>query len=252
MFVNDFVNQGHQALSGAASVSNTAAKNAEEQEDPSQVVPREHALEMGGKNSEHLTEPRSPAWYQSAPHDGPTLAELIALQNASGEGHAKSENSLNLSALKLDRLSPHEIKRMHEGLASIYRKPNVPVDTPYAEVRIKGATIAIISNSGGVKSPDAMSGRVLALVKGDIGQGPQLGEQRAEKIAEAFGGKVVKSSTALSQQEWNVRPSVTWTIDTDAMSAHGFDVPEGIQNKQFLSSSHATEVIVSLLERKQA
>ncbi len=78
-------------------------------------------------------------------------------------------------------------------------------DTPYAEVRVGGTVVATLTNNGYLTASDEV--RQLLGEEGGI-QGPMLAQQRAEKIAKALGGEIVKAETAMSQARWNARPPI--------------------------------------------
>lgn len=95
----------------------------------------------------------------------------------------------------------------------------------YAKVTVDGKTVAEIDNHGWVKTSNSLSGRIsknLPAEAGGVITGPALAQARAEYIAELMGGQVEKSSTALTQREFNSIPQPKVTIDYDAMKQDPF------------------------------
>ncbi len=75
-------------------------------------------------------------------------------------------------------------------------------NAPYAEVRVNGEVVARLDNSGASETWGSAAG----LITGEgepFGPGPELAQWRAERIARALGGTVVKADTAISQQQWS-------------------------------------------------
>jgi len=89
---------------------------------------------------------------------------------------------------------------------------------PYAKVVVAGKTVATIDNFGGVQSSNAMGGKIRPALetadrKSAGRQGPAAAQARAEEIAKLLGGKVVMTSTAMSQSEFNATPAPKVTVD---------------------------------------
>ena len=93
-----------------------------------------------------------------------------------------------------------------------------------------------------------MVARIQDIFKNETAQGPLLAEQRAQKIAVAFGGTVERLSTAQTQQQWENRPLTTWSIDADRLVHHGFDMPVDLIGKQFASAELASEAVLSIIK----
>ena len=95
-----------------------------------------------------------------------------------------------------------------------------PLYKPYATIEVDGKTVATISNSGGVTSSNSSGHKIQKILEqeGDTNlSGPDGAQERAAKIAEQLGGTVEKSSTAITQEEFNANPHPAGTIDYGAM-----------------------------------
>jgi hypothetical protein len=75
-------------------------------------------------------------------------------------------------------------------------------DNIYAQIQLNGKTVATIYNSGATETSNAIAAKTK---HSDDGQGPELAQQRAEELAAAAGGKIVKSNTALTQAQWQAQ-----------------------------------------------
>jgi hypothetical protein len=102
----------------------------------------------------------------------------------------------------------------------------------YAEVKVNGKTVAKLYNSGAAATPNALSGLKLS----SDGNGPQLAQQRAEEIAEATGGTIVKASTALTQKQWSELPPRQFTTDWDAVERQKQLWYAGTQQRQMIAN----------------
>lgn len=154
---------------------------------------------------------------------------------------------LNLN-LTPQRISAEDNARLREVQINLYKKPVVPSDATYAEVRVGGKVVATLTNNGYLTTSNAMSGRIMDLLRDEgHAQGPQLAQERAEKIAKGLGGTVVKAPTAQTQAQWNARPPVTWAVDYDALERRGYVVPESARQATFPSSRLASQTIGALL-----
>lgn len=96
----------------------------------------------------------------------------------------------------------------------------------YAKVVVNGKVVAEINNFSHVTSGNQYAGVVNKAVNMleesglYVQQGPELAQARAEKIAAMLGGKVVKSTTALTQNQFNAIPAPAQpqaTINYEAM-----------------------------------
>lgn len=120
-----------------------------------------------------------------------------------------SLNSVTPLNVKLTPLTPEQLKERGIDVAEWARprdfvRPEPPpasltADSLYAEIQMNGKTVAKVFNSGCAEMPNALAGRVGMT---DDGQGPALAQIRAEEIAKALGGKIVKADTAQTQSQW--------------------------------------------------
>ncbi len=96
-----------------------------------------------------------------------------------------------------------------------------PAYQDYATVRVNGKVVARIDNNGFLETSNSLGAVLQAELPGAVNgkSGPMLAQARAEKIAEFFGGEVERSSTALTQAEFDRLPTVGYNIDTAAMQA---------------------------------
>lgn len=156
--------------------------------------------------------------------------------NISGPIPITQANSIDTSKLVLKKAPTEGTQQLRDIQASTFIKPSgVPKDSPFAEVKVGGKTIAKITNNGYVESGEYGS-RIRALITNDQGKGPLLAAERATKIAKAFGGSVEKSSSALTPAEW--------------ISGSGRTSP-GI-NTNWQSFKLAQETVSTLLRQQEA
>ena len=99
---------------------------------------------------------------------------------------------------------------------------NNPTYAPYAAVVVNGVVVAKIDNHGFVETTNAMHGSCADAIKeADAGSrgssGPELAQARAEKIAEAMHGTIVKAPTAMSQRAFDATPQPQTTVNYEAM-----------------------------------
>ncbi|HEY1096645.1 MAG TPA: hypothetical protein VGF14_05340 [Alphaproteobacteria bacterium] len=98
-----------------------------------------------------------------------------------------------------------------------YRSPPEPADLSnyapvksYANVTVNGKVVAKIDNQGCVETSNAVGARLQKMLEdyADVNgtNGPDLAQLRAEKIAALLGGKVEKSTTAMTQSAFNNYP----------------------------------------------
>lgn len=128
--------------------------------------------------------------------------------------------------------------RMHEAPESIYRRfvesqetflksrHSQPADTSrnpayanFATVQVDGKTVAEIDNNGFASMSSTLVSKLGNLLPGMIGgkTGPVLAPARAELIARSLGGEVVKSSTAMTQRQYDALEPPRSTLDEQAM-----------------------------------
>ncbi|SEH25207.1 hypothetical protein [Magnetospirillum fulvum] len=130
---------------------------------------------------------------------------------------------LDMSKVKAVRLEGQDLvdfyRQTKEIIEQEYTVPNGQTDYgEYARIEVGGKSVASVSNEGYAEISGSF-GR-LVLENDEIG-GPQLAQRRAQQIAKALGGTVVKSPTAMTQAQWQDRPALTFTIDFEAMRRDG-------------------------------
>lgn len=97
-----------------------------------------------------------------------------------------------------------------------------PTYAQYARVVVNGQVVAEIDNHGFVTTGNAMSGMCADAIKkadaaSSVSSGPGLAQARAEKIAEAMHGTIVKAPTAMSQRAFDTTPQPRTTVNDAAM-----------------------------------
>lgn len=85
---------------------------------------------------------------------------------------------------------------------------NHPAMKPYATVEVDGKVVATLDNQGLIQASNALFQKFAAIVPNDVNgtNGPRLAQARAEHIAAALGGKVVRSSSAITQAQFEANP----------------------------------------------
>lgn len=118
-------------------------------------------------------------------------------------------NLTNITPLnvKLTPLTPEQMKERGIELMPLAQlrethipsapPPELTADSLYAEIKVGGRTVAKVFNSGVAETPNGLNVDLT-----DDGQGPSLAQIRAEEIAKAMGGKIVKADTAQTQSQW--------------------------------------------------
>lgn len=114
-----------------------------------------------------------------------------------------------------------------------------PTYAQYASVVVNGKVVAKIDNHGFVETANATAGSCADAIKeADAGSrgssGPELAQARAERIAEAMHGTIVKAPTAMTQRAFNATPQPQATVNYEAMRRD----PEYAQIEQ-LKKAHA-------------
>lgn len=90
----------------------------------------------------------------------------------------------------------------------------------YAEVKVGGRTIATLYNDGTMMTSNADHGKVMRALKDDTQlSGPAGAQERAEKIAKALGGTMVKRQDALTPAQYRALPPIRFEVDYAAMEA---------------------------------
>lgn len=162
--------------------------------------------------------------------------------------------NVNISPIRLFSLTPTKLSdEMVESIRSLkaqaYETVNIPTDENYAQVMVGGKVIATLTNNGYAVTDNVMGDRVRGLLRDEGGyQGPELAQRRAEQIAKAFGGTIVKAKTAQTQSEWNSRTAPTWQVDYARMEKDGYTIPPQYRQASFASAELAHETVMALLE----
>lgn len=164
-----------------------------------------------------------------------------------------NSSPINISQLKLlpmpamRKLSDSEISAQRAAMEAMYSRPVGPPDNApenlYAQVKVNGKVVATLYNSGCSETSNAVGGQLQDLLMNPQGSGPQLAQTRAEQIAAALGGTVVKASTAQTQAQWEARPPRQFYIDYAAMAAD-----QRLQNQAMAARS---QVATQLLAQAQ-
>lgn len=115
---------------------------------------------------------------------------------------------------------------------------------PYAEVVVDGKVVATLYNSGAAETSNATYGRVKNLVsmgESEQSTGPELAQKRAEEIAKALGGEVVRKDTAVTQAEYLATPAfqVKYKIDYTAMERDRAAATGQVSTPQTLADAQA-------------
>jgi flagellar hook-basal body complex protein FliE len=128
---------------------------------------------------------------------------------------------IDTAGLKVTKAPADAQSKVLEILEAQYKRPANPEDNEvapqnlYAEVQVGGKTVAKLYNSGVSEMPNVLAGNIQKLVSDGVG--PNLAQARAEQIAQALGGKIVRASTAQTQGQWEKRPATQWVVDTAAI-----------------------------------
>lgn len=90
----------------------------------------------------------------------------------------------------------------------------------YAEVKVGGRTIATMYNNGTMMTSNADYAKVMRALKEDTQlSGPAGAQERADKIAKALGGTIVKGADALTPAQYRALPPIRFEVDYAAMEA---------------------------------
>ena len=147
-------------------------------------------------------------------------------------------NNLNVKALDLSKLETFKVSEAPEDFYKNYMQgqerfleslhttlpdiSNNPTYAGYAQVEVDGKVVAKIDNHGGVESSNSTYAKIKQAIEdadrhAQTLQGPKLAQARAEKIAEALGGEVIKLPSALTQLQFNGIPQPSAEIDYEAL-----------------------------------
>ena len=129
-----------------------------------------------------------------------------------------ADTSLNLKAMPLP--ADHMQKLLEAQFTYPVGGPDNAPSELYAVVKVGNETVGKIYNTGCWETPNSFAGRVQFGGPDEDGlSGPALAQHRAEKIAKACGGTIVKSGTATTQAEFDARPPRQFYVDYEAMNA---------------------------------
>jgi len=150
----------------------------------------------------------------------PDTNKVAAAGNAKSGFPVSAAKALDLSGLKTvsikdnpelsDRIATFWLQMQAANSAAATDVPDNAPQNTYAIVKVDGKIVATLYNSGcSVMTNDA------AAKVGDLQDppglngGPDLAQQRAERIAKAVGGTIEKASTAITQSEWKPRQTIS-------------------------------------------
>ncbi len=139
-------------------------------------------------------------------------------------------NALDTSKMKMFHISEASEKQ-YQGYINAQEKfletqyteradtSNNASNNQYATVKIDGKVVATLHNSGAASSSNSIGAKIHKLFTDEKESltGPELAQERAEKIAELLGGTVEISSTAITQEQFNAIPPQKPTIDYESM-----------------------------------
>ncbi|MBK1838595.1 hypothetical protein JHL17_14335 [Azospirillum sp. YIM B02556] len=95
-----------------------------------------------------------------------------------------------------------------------------PAFQDYARVMVNGREVARLQNNGMVETSNSLAAKLDGVISNEWqhgGSGPDLAKSRAETIARLLGGSVAMAKTAITQARYDSLPSLTPTVDHDAM-----------------------------------
>ncbi len=160
--------------------------------------------------------------------------------------NVRSNDVVSSSKAKLTE-APNFQDQQQKFLEALYTKApdtaNHPAYQDYASIRVNGKVVAKIDNNGFVESSNMIGSKLLGQLPGAVNgkSGPMLANARAEKIAELLGGKVERSSTALTQKEFDSLPAPHASIDMAALKAD--PMYEQLQKSKQARSEFTTQQI---------
>ena len=142
---------------------------------------------------------------------------------------AANVTAIDTSQFKLTKASPEEIADFHNIMAQQYVMPEVPELGDYAKVYDNhGRLVATLSNEGYCQTNNSLGGKINTLLKTvGIGlEGPALAQARAEALSDAFNGSYTVLDDAMTQSDWTQREPITWRIDEEALTTHGYQISD--------------------------
>ena len=136
---------------------------------------------------------------------------------------------LDISSASVRKLTDDEKAKFEKIREMLYAKPanldelkNHVSQKPYAQVVVDGKVVATLYNGGSAETSNATYARIKDLSsmgEDEKSTGPELAQKRAEQIAKALGGSIVKSDTAVTQAQYLSTPpfQIKYEIDYAAM-----------------------------------
>ncbi|MGI2031290.1 hypothetical protein ACRQ1B_02750 [Rhizobium panacihumi] len=115
------------------------------------------------------------------------------------------------------------LKNQYTGEPQFPDLTNYPGTKNYADVVVGGKVVAKVDNQGVITIyDDSIAARLKDKLPDDINGkgGPDLAQARAEAAAKLLGGRVLKSSTAISQSQFDALPVpqiIPGEVDYDSM-----------------------------------
>lgn len=159
----------------------------------------------------------------------------------------KNVKKLDISLTPV-KLSDEFQSRLENMYKAMYTRPvnleNHPSQKAYAEVIVNGKSVATVYNNGTMMSSNAGYSKIqnLPSVKDPQGNGPDLAQQRANDIAKALGGKVVKSSTAITASQFMNLPPIEFKTDYAALEkAMKEFMPRTVSSKTLVDAQLLTQ-----------
>lgn len=138
---------------------------------------------------------------------------------------------LELTSSSIRKLTDEEKAKFEKIREMAYAKPanldewnNHISQKTYAEVQVDGKVVATLYNSGAAQTSNAGYGAIANLPsmgEEEKATGPEIAQKRAEEIAKALGGTVVKANTAVTQAQYLATPAFKpeYVVDYEAMNA---------------------------------
>lgn len=152
------------------------------------------------------------------------LTDMIAKNPSLEQLFSKLPENEYQAHLQAEAQLIEQMKAALEGAHSQAVGPDpsrYPALQTYASVVVNGQIVATIDNQGVYKTSPDVASKLSHLLPNDFagGNGPDLAQARADIMARALGGKVVKADTALSQGQFLSLPEYRqeWAVDHAAM-----------------------------------
>lgn len=127
------------------------------------------------------------------------LSQRLSEKQGEDENQVNGGLSADLLRMIQGTMKPENGKQQADKQQVSNRTDNI-----YAQIQVNGKTVATIYNDGSTETSNAIAKKAK---QSDNGQGPELAQTRAEELAAAAGGKIVKANSALTQAEWQAQQS---------------------------------------------